>query len=593
MSNIQVYDPLNTNFFDVTGKVVNGDVFLTPISGKMRQVAAGSYELDLVHPLDTEGKWEHLVPEAVIRAPVPTEIIESAFSGLEADVYKTTEAAAMRESPSEPTRITYQTFYISTTAYAVGAKVTWEGQNYKCIAHDPGWEGTGYIHTPQYTEYWTPIANYTSGAPILVNLKQGTEVYFVEDAGSGWYKMSMPYGLEGYIKSSQLTFYKHLTPAETQPREVKTQLFRIKNVNVETKENTITVKAVHVSYDLGGVLIKSVSIKRKSAAFALAQIEDGFMIDYAGTIATNLTETTDTDYSADISGKSGLFALLDPDSGVVSCFDAEFHRDNWDLFVMNKVYDDRGFRIQYGNNMIGVSWGQDSDNLCNRIVPVAKAEDGSDFYLEGNGWVDSPDIAQQPVIRMERIRVNGQVGKDDGTGTGTNWTETTLRAEMTRQANAKFTVDKIDQVAHDITVDFERLGDTAEYAGLKDLQKVMLYDLVKAVNLRIGLMADLYVSEVEFDIIKEKISALVLTNIRVYGVRSIGGFNVINNTITGDKLTDECGDALTDRAVYQAGQYTDQAKSQAISTSESYTRQKISAYDTELKQWLTQHYQPL
>ena len=584
MSNIQVYDPLNTNFG------ANGNAFLTPISGKVRQVAAGSYELDLVHPLDPEGKWEHLVPEAVIRAPVPTEIIESAMSGLEADVYKTTTQAAMRESPSEPQTINYQQ-WVAGGDYSVGSKVTYNSHNYKCNTWDAS---SGQIMVPPNNNpWWTEIARHTSGAPILVNLKQGTEVYFVEDAGSGWYKMALPYGLEGYIKSNQLSYYKHLTPAETQPREVKTQLFRIKNVNVETKENTITVKAVHVSYDLGGVLIKSVSIKRKSAAFALAQIEDGFMIDYQGTIATNLTETTNTDYSADISGKSGLFALLDPDSGVVSCFDAEFHRDNWDLFVMNKIYDDRGFRIQYGNNMIGVSWGQDSDNLCNRIVPVAKAEDGSDFYLEGNGWVDSPDIAQQPVIRMERIRVNGQVGKDDGTGTGTNWTETTLRAEMTRQANAKFTVDKIDQVAHDITVDFERLGDTAEYAWLKDLQKVMLYDLVKAVNLRIGLMADLYVSEVEFDIIKEKISALVLTNIRVYGVRSIGGFNVINNTITGDKLTDECGDALTDRAVYQAGQYTDQAKSQAISTSESYTRQKISAYDTELKQWLQTHYQPL
>ena len=584
MSNIQVYDPLNTNFDK------NGNVFLTPISGKVRQVAAGSYELDLVHPLDPEGKWQHLVPEAVIRAPVPTEIIESAMSGLEADVYKTTEAAAMRESPSEPQTITYQQ-WIAGGDYSVGSKVTYNSHNYKCNTWD---SSSGQIMVPPNNNpWWTEIARKTSGAPILVNLKQGAEVYFVEDVGSGWYKMSMPYGLEGYIKSSQLTFYRHLTPSETQPREVKTQLFRIKNVNVETKENTITVKAVHVSYDLGGVLIKSVSIKRKSAAFALAQIEDGFMIDYAGTIATNLTETTNTDYSADISGKSGLFALLDPDSGVVSCFDAEFHRDNWDLFVMNKVYDDRGFRIQYGNNMIGVSWGQDSDNLCNRIVPVAKAADGSDFYLEGNGWVDSPDIAQQPVIRMERIRVNGQVGKDDGTGTGTDWTETTLRAEMTRQANAKFTVDKIDQVAHDITVDFERLGDTAEYAGLKDLQKVMLYDLVKAINMRIGLMADLYVSEVEFDIIKEKISALVLTNIRVYGVRSIGGFNVINNTITGDKLTDECGDALTDRAVYQAGQYTDQAKSQAISTSESYTRSKISSYDTEIKRYMQEHYQPL
>ena len=80
---ICVYDSWNTAFDK------NGDVVLTPTSGTVKNLAAGQYDLTLEHPIDPDGKWTHLVPEAVIRAPIPKELIENAFAGLEADVYKT------------------------------------------------------------------------------------------------------------------------------------------------------------------------------------------------------------------------------------------------------------------------------------------------------------------------------------------------------------------------------------------------------------------------------------------------------------------------------------------------------------------------
>ena len=70
---ISVFDATNTNFEG------NGDAVLLPLSCKHRQVAAGKYDLTLVHPIDPTGKWMHLVPEAIIKAPVPEETIENAF----------------------------------------------------------------------------------------------------------------------------------------------------------------------------------------------------------------------------------------------------------------------------------------------------------------------------------------------------------------------------------------------------------------------------------------------------------------------------------------------------------------------------------
>ena len=561
---ICVYDIDNTDFEK------NGDAVLMPTSGTVRQVAAGNYTLDLVHPIDEYGKWQHLVPEAVIRAPIPEETIENAFSGLEADLYETTEQAALRSGPSEPTIITYTTWSISAY-YSVGSKVTWNNKNYKCNYYD---ETSAYAHiAPPSCPWWSEIARRTEGSPMILSMKAGTQLYFVEEEDASWDKMSTLYGLVGYVKKSQIQYVKHLTPDETGPRTIDTQLFRIKTVNIDTKAMQVSVNAEHVSYDLNGVLIKSVKIERQTPAYALSMIEQSFMMDYEGMLATDMIESEDASYTAEISGKSGMYALLDPDKGVVAAFGAKFTRDNWDLFIMEKTETDRGFRLRYGNNVQGINWKRDSSKVITRVVPVAKDEEGEDLYLENTEWVDSELIEDYPKIRMERIKVEGQVGKDDGSETGTTWTLEALREEMAKKAQSRFDVDKVDQIQHEITVDFTMTGDTAEYSWLKGLQKVLLYDTVIAIDERIGLIASVEVQELEYDIIKKKIRALKLTKIAAYNGRNVSGFNVLNNSITGDKLTDEAGNSLV---------------KEAVETSETYTENEISS----VKAWVRANYQP-
>lgn len=531
---ISVYDVGNTNFEKL------GDAVLMPLSAKVRMVAGGSFELTLEHPIDPDGKWSHLTNEAIIKTPVPAETITTAWSGQTVDAYKTNTTAALRDAPSEPSYISYPD-WVAGTSYAVGTKVTSSGRNYQLLVALTGYE----VYTnPAVNSKWSQIASWTSGGNVLANLKNGTELILIENVDSNWYKMSTTSGLEGYIKKSQVTFYQTLTPSETEPRTVTTQLFRIKEVSVETKEMKVTVNAVHVSYDLNGVLVDNVKITRKGPAAALAAIEEGFMINYQGTIATNYSSSSDTSYSGEIAGKSGMFALLDPDKGVVPTFDAAFRRDNWDLFVMKKTNTNRGFRITYGNNMMGVVWNVSTENLITRVVPVAKAEDGTDLYLSGTKWVNSSNISSFPVVYMERLKVSGQVGHDDGTETGTNWTTSTLRAEMQKQASARFSVDKVDVPETEITIDFERLGDTVEYAALKPLQRVVLYDTVTAVDPRIGLNVEVTVNEIEFDAINERITALKLSNVSTFNARSVSGFMVMANTISGSKLTDDASSAI-------------------------------------------------
>lgn len=585
---ICVYDKDNTAF------TANGNAVLTPLSCTVRQVAGGNYELSMTHPIDPDGKWAHLVPDAIVRAPIPAETITNAYTGMDADVYVTTEAAALRSGPNEPHAITYQS-WSSGSSYAVGTKVTTSnGDNFQLNAELIGNEIYAY---PGNLSKWTKIANKAPGSPALANLKSGTELYYVSGPADGWYTMCTKYGLEGYIKASQVQFDRHVTPAETQPRTITTQLFRIRTVQVETKNRQVTVNAQHVSYDLNGVLMDDVEINRRPPAMSIAILEGAYMIDYQGSIATDMVENADTDYSCKLSGKNAMFPLLDPDNGIVPCFDAEFRRDNWDLFIMSRKNTDRGFRLRYGNNLRGVNWSVKGDQLITRVVPVAKAEDGSDLYLSGTKWVNSSRISQYPVIRMERLRVDGQVGKDDGTETGTNWTETTLREEMQKQAEARFSVDKVDQLQHEITVDFEMLGDTDEYRPLKALQSVILYDTVIVEDQRVDLSVSVTVTEIEFDCIREKVTAAKLTNVNAYNVKNVSGFNVLNNTITGEKLTDDAGDAIVEEAVEESADYTDIKATQTLQNSKDYTEDYVgsvhgySSFESYIKAYCDQRYQ--
>lgn len=586
---ICVYDIGNSNYSN------NGDAILMPTKCTIKNVAAGQYDLTMDHPIDPDGKWAHLQPEAIIKAPIPEELIENAYAGLDVDVYKTTEKAALREGPAEPTPITYDAWSI-TANYSVGSKVTFWKQNYECTYWDDD-DATHKHLAPSGSSWWTKIANMTEGYPALVQLKNGSDLYYVSGPTDNWYQMSTPYGLTGYIKSSQVAYNRHLTPSETKDRIITDQLFRIKKVTVDTKQMSVNVTAEHVSYDLSGVLMADVKIVRLPPAQALNIIENSFMIDYPGTIASNITEDEDRLYSAEMSGKNGTYALLDPDKGVVAQFEAAYRRDNWDLFVMEKENTDQGFRIRYGNNLLGVNWKISSDDLITRIVPVAKDEDGSDLYLtdheeeeevEGEGeeeepaydydWIDSQYINSYPVIRMERLKVDGQVGKDNGEELDINWTKETLREEMEKEAEARFSVDKVDQLKHEITIDFVRLGDTEEYKQFKALQKVRLYDTVVAVDPRIDLSVSVQVTEIEFDAINERVTAMKLSNIEAYNLRNTAGFNVLNNSITGDKLTDEAAKDIVGTV-----------KEDAVAESKAYT----SSTAASLKAWVQNNFEPI
>lgn len=60
---IQVYNPSNTNFDK------NGDMTLFPSDATVHTVLNGSWEAELTHPIDSEGRWKYIIEEAIVKMP--------------------------------------------------------------------------------------------------------------------------------------------------------------------------------------------------------------------------------------------------------------------------------------------------------------------------------------------------------------------------------------------------------------------------------------------------------------------------------------------------------------------------------------------
>ena len=60
---IQIYSPSNTDY------TKNGDMPLLPTAASVHVILNGAWEAELTHPIDSEGRWEYIVEEAVVKLP--------------------------------------------------------------------------------------------------------------------------------------------------------------------------------------------------------------------------------------------------------------------------------------------------------------------------------------------------------------------------------------------------------------------------------------------------------------------------------------------------------------------------------------------
>ena len=495
---ICIYPPLAEDF------TTNGLGILTPLECTVEEQAAGKYEIELVHPIDSTLRWMQIQNGCIVKVPAP-----------------------VRENP-----------LYEAPAIEAAAPVTVTRQV---------WRATDGQHIRQKPDRLSKK---------MGSVRKGGEVIELADAHDPWKKIcAVKGGQVGYMSTRYLKAVRTITetiqPAKppvvvgsVEINQSRDQLFRIYSVEQDSEAGTITAKGMHVFYDDAGNLINT-KYEPKNAAVATVMSK----------IASSLHQAAEVDFQAfnltgkitgDFSYKTPVEAYLDPDEGIVAQTGAMLFRDNWEAYLLPDMVRDLGVTIRRGKNLIGVEVTNDISDVVTRIIPIGKNKNGNPIGLSGTGYMDSSHISEYPFPRVKRIEYDVQTGKD-----GFN-SDTAVRNELRRLAQEDFK-NGADLPTYGMEVDFVLLQNTAEYANFASLQAVHLYDTVTVIDEMLGLKAKVRVTGYKWDCLTEQYESVTLGELQDVK-QTVYSFNLPNKGVSGNKIMNNSldGTAMRDASIEYA-----------------------------------------
>lgn len=547
--NICFYAPDDEDF------TTNGLGILTPSRCTITEEAGGQYELEMELPADGE-TWKLLECESIIKAPVPAMIIE-AFEMAGAEYWKINSNqgnVAVKSKVPTVTRVSNAGSYSSwsaSTPYTPGAKVSYGGNAWQYTGPnlvnyyaDVGVTPSRFTSPPGSASYWkniTSTSTKTNDGKTLATLKRNEVFTKIADANNGWMRIKTGGGVTGYIEASRATFFSN-AGAHVESREIRQQCFRVYRIEKDSDTRTVRINARHLSYDFAKTYLAKCESKAVTVPVAISLVEEAELEEDNRHIYTDISEDT---VDLDCSWDNGISALLNPDAGIVAQLQAKLIRDNDDIFILKDEHTDRGFRLDYGNNLRSVDWSNDTSNMVTRVIPHCKDASDNDMLLP-EMYVDSEKIEDYPIIYMETMSVNCKVG---GKGTISGQEVSNLTAEqcytiMREEAAKRFTVDHADEPEVDIDVDMLMLGSTVEYSHLAPLEVLFMYDTVHIRHPLLGLDIEAYMTGYEYDAILRRYNKIKLTNARRRLDTSVSGFDLRDNSIRFEKLSSTAIDRL-------------------------------------------------
>ncbi len=255
------------------------------------------------------------------------------------------------------------------------------------------------------------------------------------------------------------------------------QLFRIEDIDKDSKEGTIIASGYLLFYDNVKTYVKdfnneNVLICDTGDATGEEAIKKIFKnTNYTG--HSNIVKIS----RSRLERRNIVAALTgDDENSFVNRWGGELFIDNFDVYMNNKIGHDTGLVISYGRNMEYIKESSSYKNTITRIIPIGF--DG--LRLTGKTpWVDSPNIDKYPYIMEKEIKFEQVKVKEENSDEGFETIEE-ARAELIRLSKLLFEEEQIDSPESSIELSMYDMQGTLEYESYECYEEVNLGDYIKA-----------------------------------------------------------------------------------------------------------------
>ena len=199
----------------------------------------------------------------------------------------------------------------------------------------------------------------------------------------------------------------------------------------------------------------------------------------------------------------------DIENSFLNRWGGEFHCENFDVYINDRIGSDNGVRVEFGYNLNEIEEDVNIEEVVTRIIPVGF----NGIMLEGNEpWVDSPLInkytkPKMRVVEFSDIKVKENAEDEEGFNSIEE-----ARAELIKQSQALFE-NGIDKPSVNYKIDMINLANTTAYEDFKMLVNVNKGDTITCYIPHLDIDVKARVIDYERDLLINEYISLELGNV--------------------------------------------------------------------------------
>ena len=325
----------------------------------------------------------------------------------------------------------------------------------------------------------------------------------VVEEKNGSFELEMNYHISGKryadLKLRRIIAAKPNPYANPQP-------FRIYSIS-KPMNGMVEVKAEHISYDMAGYPV---------SRFTASTAKETFLKLKSEAIVENCPFEFFTDLESEcefaIQKPASMRSLLGGSAGsILDTYGGEYEFDGYKTTLHAKRGSDRGVTIRYGKNMTDLNQEENCSNVYTAVYPYFLFEDKD---TEQSILVELPErIVPTPgvydFIRIYPLDVSSEWKNSY------EWNDEYPSEEEMREIAEKYILDNgLGTPKVSLTVSFEQLSQSKEYAALEMLETVRLCDTVGVEFPKLGVSASSKCVKTTYNVLTGKYVSIELGEAR-------------------------------------------------------------------------------